>query len=268
MLGDKAAVATIAVKDIDVAKKFYEGTLGLRPTPDQEEGALSYQTAKGAIFVYPSDYAGTNQATALTWIVDDVESEVKDLKAKGVDFRALRLPPGHEGRGRSARLQRQEARVVQGSGRKHPRDRRHVRGTMTNLIAKATTIIDAPTEIVWDALVTPSIIKEYMFGTNVVSDWKEGSPIAWKGEWEGKAYEDKGVIQKIVPHRLLQYTHSSRGLRNGEFTPSRSSWRRRASQTEVTLVAGQQRDRGGARALGEELADDARRVEEVAGTVD
>jgi len=86
MLGDKAAAATIAVKDIDVAKKFYEGALGLRPTPDQEEGSLSYQTTKGTIFVYPSAYAGTNQATALTWLVDDVDSEVKDLKAKGVTF--------------------------------------------------------------------------------------------------------------------------------------------------------------------------------------
>ena len=86
MLGEKDAVVTLAVKDIDVAKKFYEGTLGLRPAQFQEPGALAYQTAKASIFVYPSEYAGTNEATAVTWIVDDVEAEVKELKGKGVTF--------------------------------------------------------------------------------------------------------------------------------------------------------------------------------------
>jgi uncharacterized protein YndB with AHSA1/START domain len=48
-----------------------------------------------------------------------------------------------------------------------------------------------------------------MFGTNVVSDWKEGSPIVWKGEWQGKKYEDKGVILKLEPEHLIQYSHFS-----------------------------------------------------------
>lgn len=86
MLGDKDAIATIAVKDIDVAKKFYEGTLGLKPSARQEPGTLSYQTAGAKIFVYPSQYAGTNEATALTWIVDDLERIVAGLKEKGVEF--------------------------------------------------------------------------------------------------------------------------------------------------------------------------------------
>ncbi|HEV7239919.1 MAG TPA: VOC family protein [Thermoanaerobaculia bacterium] len=86
MLGDKDAIVTVAVKDIDVAKKFYEGTLGLHPSSDQEPGTLAYQTAKSTIFVYPSQYAGTNQATAVTWFVDDVEGLVKALAAKGVKF--------------------------------------------------------------------------------------------------------------------------------------------------------------------------------------
>ncbi|HEV7239920.1 MAG TPA: SRPBCC family protein [Thermoanaerobaculia bacterium] len=104
---------------------------------------------------------------------------------------------------------------------------------MADLIAKATTTVDAPAEIVWDALVTPSIIKEYMFGTNVVSDWKEGSPIVWKGEWQGKAYEDKGVIQKIEPHRRLQYTHSSAG--SDEVHTITIELAEKGAQTEVTL---------------------------------
>jgi len=78
-----------------------------------------------------------------------------------------------------------------------------------NLVAEATTTIDVPATTVWDALVTPATIKQYMFGTNVTSSFKEGSPITWKGEWEGRAYEDKGVILKAQPQRLLQYSHFS-----------------------------------------------------------
>lgn len=94
MLGDKHAIATIAVKDIDVAKKFYEGILGLEPSAQQEPGTLSYDTPKATIFVYPSQYAGTNEATALTWLVDDIESIVDGLKAKGVAFEHYNDLPG------------------------------------------------------------------------------------------------------------------------------------------------------------------------------
>jgi uncharacterized protein YndB with AHSA1/START domain len=78
-----------------------------------------------------------------------------------------------------------------------------------DLVAKASTTINAPAREVWDALVNPAKIKQYMFGTNVISEWKKGRPIMWKGEWKGKAYEDKGMIQKIEPERVLQYTHFS-----------------------------------------------------------
>lgn len=78
-----------------------------------------------------------------------------------------------------------------------------------DLIAKASTTINAPSERVWDALVNPAAIKQYMFGTNVVSDWREGSPIVWKGEWQGKPYEDKGVILQFKPGRIMQYSHFS-----------------------------------------------------------
>ena len=77
------------------------------------------------------------------------------------------------------------------------------------LTAQASTTIDAPPDVVWKALITPESIKKYMFGTTVTSDWKEGSPISWKGEWEGKTYEDKGVILALQPERRLQYTHFS-----------------------------------------------------------
>lgn len=76
-------------------------------------------------------------------------------------------------------------------------------------IAKASISINAPLANVWDALVNPELIKQYMFGTTVVSDWNVGSPIVWKGEWQGKAYEDKGVLLQLEPERLIQYSHFS-----------------------------------------------------------
>jgi len=79
----------------------------------------------------------------------------------------------------------------------------------TNLLAKASIRINATTERVWDALVNPEAIKQYMFGTNVISEWREGSPITWKGEWQGKAYEDKGVVLKFQLRRTIQYSHFS-----------------------------------------------------------
>jgi uncharacterized protein YndB with AHSA1/START domain len=79
----------------------------------------------------------------------------------------------------------------------------------THLIARASATINAPRDKVWKALVDPAAIKQYMFNTNVVSDWKEGSPIVWKGEWKGKTYEDKGVILQFNPERALQYSHFS-----------------------------------------------------------
>jgi uncharacterized protein YndB with AHSA1/START domain len=84
---------------------------------------------------------------------------------------------------------------------------------MTNkdkeLIANASMTINAPLAMVWEALVNPDLIKQYMFGTNVVTDWKEGTPIIWKGEWQGKAYQDKGTILRIDQERVLQYSHFS-----------------------------------------------------------
>jgi uncharacterized protein YndB with AHSA1/START domain len=78
-----------------------------------------------------------------------------------------------------------------------------------NLIAKASVTIGASAAKVWDALVNPQTIKQYMFGTTVVSDWQQGSSITWKGEWKGKPYEDMGKILRIEPRRLLQYSHYS-----------------------------------------------------------
>jgi catechol 2,3-dioxygenase-like lactoylglutathione lyase family enzyme len=92
MLEDRDAIATIAVKDLDVSSKFYEDTLGLKPDENQGPGARSYRSGDTGVLVYESRYAGTNQATAATWFVDDVDRIVKDLKAKGVVFEHYDMP--------------------------------------------------------------------------------------------------------------------------------------------------------------------------------
>jgi len=92
VLANTDAIATCAVKDIAAARKFYEGTLGLAPLPVEEEGVLSYRSGKASILVYESQYAGTNKATAVTFAVKDLESEVQALKAKGVRFEHYDLP--------------------------------------------------------------------------------------------------------------------------------------------------------------------------------
>ena len=79
----------------------------------------------------------------------------------------------------------------------------------TDRIAEASITINMPSEAVWNALTDPAAIKQYMFGTNVTTDWKEGSEIRWKGEWKGRAYEDKGTILAVVPFRRLVYSHFS-----------------------------------------------------------
>src|SRR5690242_18990472 len=78
-----------------------------------------------------------------------------------------------------------------------------------NLLANARVSIKAPKSRVWEALVTPTAIKQYMFGTDVQSNWSQGSEITWKGEYKNKKYEDKGVIIKIEPEHTLQYSHFS-----------------------------------------------------------
>jgi len=81
--------------------------------------------------------------------------------------------------------------------------------THENLVARASITINAPRAAVWHALVTPSAIKQYMFGADVESDWIVGDPITWKGEWQGQKYEDKGVLLRVDPQRDLRYSHYS-----------------------------------------------------------
>jgi uncharacterized protein YndB with AHSA1/START domain len=78
-----------------------------------------------------------------------------------------------------------------------------------NLTATAHASIAASTSKIWMALITPEALKEFMFGAEVKSDWKTGSPITWQGEMNGKKYQDKGTITSVDPGHTLQYTHFS-----------------------------------------------------------
>jgi uncharacterized protein YndB with AHSA1/START domain len=80
---------------------------------------------------------------------------------------------------------------------------------MTDFVATAETEIEASPDRVWTALTDPGEIEKYMFGSYVVTDWKVGSPIVWKGEYEGKTYEDKGKILEFEPGKRLRVTHFS-----------------------------------------------------------
>ncbi|TMG82177.1 MAG: VOC family protein [Betaproteobacteria bacterium] len=93
MLGNNDLVATIAVKNLDTARKFYEGTLGLKPVDTEDGELIVFKSGNSTLNVYRSQYAGTNKATAVTWLVgDDVEGVVRALKAKGVSFEHYDMP--------------------------------------------------------------------------------------------------------------------------------------------------------------------------------
>ena len=80
---------------------------------------------------------------------------------------------------------------------------------MNEVTAEATVDINAPRSEVWRSLTDPERIKEYYLGAEVQTDWQVGSPITFKGEWEGKSYEDKGEILDVEPERKLTYSHWS-----------------------------------------------------------
>jgi len=92
MLGDHDVAATLAITDIEAARSFYEGTLGLKPVMEVPDSVI-YAAGKSRLMVYRSDFARTNRATGATWAVgDELESIVQDLRTKGVAFEHYDLP--------------------------------------------------------------------------------------------------------------------------------------------------------------------------------
>lgn len=75
--------------------------------------------------------------------------------------------------------------------------------------AKQSITIAASRAKVWEALTKPELVKKYFFGTDIQTTWKKGDPIKFVGEWEGKPYEDKGIILEIEKEKLLKYSYFS-----------------------------------------------------------
>ncbi|RWM03733.1 MAG: VOC family protein [Mesorhizobium sp.] len=93
MLANSNATANLAVKDLEKAKAFYAGTLGLRQVDDMGGELVVYKSGDTLINVYHSQFAGTNKATAVTWAVgDQIEPIVESLKSKGVTFEHYDMP--------------------------------------------------------------------------------------------------------------------------------------------------------------------------------
>ena len=93
MLGSNDVCACLAVKDMAAATKFYGETLGLAKAMETPGGTF-FKSGGGGVFVYPSQFAGTNQATAAAWQVDDVKAAVEELKGKGIEFEQYDDLPG------------------------------------------------------------------------------------------------------------------------------------------------------------------------------
>ena len=111
---------------------------------------------------------------------------------------------------------------------------------MEKLIAETSITINASPANVWKTITTPELIKQYLYGTEVTTDWKVGSPINYKGEYNGKEYHDKGIIQKIEPEKLFQSTYwSSMGGKEDKpenYNQVTYKLSQKDGKTEVTLT--------------------------------
>lgn len=92
MLNKADAIATIAVKDLNSARSFYEDKLGFAFVQGDEEMAQTYRSGSSSLLIYKSEFAGTNKATAATWAVDDVDETAKGLKDKEITFEHYDFP--------------------------------------------------------------------------------------------------------------------------------------------------------------------------------
>ena len=209
----KIKLNSIFVDDQDKALRFYTEVLGFVKKTEFPAGEFKWLTVVSPeepdgteLVLEPDDNPAARafkkslfeHGIPLTaFAVDDIQKEYERLKNLGVKFtqEPIKMGPTTQ-----AVLDDTCGNLIQIYQPEH---------TSRGLIARASITINAPIDRVWDALVNPDKIKQYMFGTNAVSDWKEGSSIVWKGEWEGKKYEDKGVILKLEPGHMIQYSHFS-----------------------------------------------------------
>jgi uncharacterized protein YndB with AHSA1/START domain len=78
-----------------------------------------------------------------------------------------------------------------------------------NYVAKKSIVVNASAAKVWQALTRPELVKQYLFGTEMTADWRVGGAITYRGQWEGKAYQDKGAVLVFEPEKRLRTTYYS-----------------------------------------------------------
>jgi len=131
-------------------------------------------------------------------------------------------------------------------------------------LAQATAVVPATPEQVWRALIDPALVKEYFFGTTVTTDWQQGSTITYSGEWEGKPYQDKGIVLEVDEPRLLVTSFYSPMSGLPDVTENYQTVSYAIEPVEggsrVDGHTGQQRQRRGGRAVVQQLADDLGRA--------
>jgi uncharacterized protein YndB with AHSA1/START domain len=93
---------------------------------------------------------------------------------------------------------------------------------MENFTAKSSIVVNAPASKVWEALTNPEMVKQWLFGTDMEADWRVGGKIFYRGQWEGKQYEDKGEILDLEPEKKLVSTYFS-GMSGKEDKPENYS---------------------------------------------
>ncbi|PIR88420.1 MAG: ATPase [Candidatus Harrisonbacteria bacterium CG10_big_fil_rev_8_21_14_0_10_44_23] len=111
------------------------------------------------------------------------------------------------------------------------------------LIVEKSVKVSAPVQKVWEALTNPEMVKQYLFGTQLVTDWQVGNDIVFQGSYEGKEYLDKGKIVQFEPEKLLQYTYLSSfsGLEDKEENYSLVTYEVSGEDGDITLKVSQKR---------------------------
>lgn len=109
----------------------------------------------------------------------------------------------------------------------------------TNFQIQYSTIVQASPEKVWEALTNPDIVKQYFFGSHMVTSWNVGDPILFQGEWEGQSYQDKGEVLEYDHNKRLAYSYLS-NWSNKEDKPENYLWvcyevRPHESGTELSI---------------------------------
>ncbi|GHS86138.1 hypothetical protein AGMMS50218_05440 [Actinomycetota bacterium] len=138
--------------------------------------------------------------------------------------------------------------------------------------ARAEVHVDAVPEAVWRALTDPALVREYFFGTTLVTDWRVGSPIVYRGEWEGRAYEDRGTVLEVDrPRRLVtDYFSPSSGLPDEPGNHQRVTYEVAPEDggSRVTIVQDGNRDDEGAQHAAANWASVLGGLRDVAARVD